>query len=182
MPANIPSRLLLKRNLNEWLHFTTVKQVPLSLLVYSQAMTTHRRSLPGSRESQLQESINKLPEEWVNEMELLIGNKLGKSNPDLGLEIFEYKVKKINEELKTSATMDVPWKKITEDRLLDIVQLLSTDHKQLTIEELNSLNEDISKYKKGGKLEQAFSTELSRLKAEIKEKITSFSYYSNSCF
>jgi len=66
--------------------------------------------------------------------------------------------------------MDVPWKKITEDRLLDIVQLLSTDHKQLTIEELNSLNEDISKYKKGGKLEQAFSTELSRLKAEIKEK------------
>eukprot|EP01129_Flabellula_baltica_P008621 TRINITY_DN3444_c0_g2_i1.p1 TRINITY_DN3444_c0_g2~~TRINITY_DN3444_c0_g2_i1.p1 ORF type:complete len:665 (+),score=177.51 TRINITY_DN3444_c0_g2_i1:81-2075(+) len=168
IPVKGQSRILLKRILDEWVYLSS-KNVPISLLILSQTIKTTSRAKKGSRENLLLESINSLPQEWVQELELSISKKLGVSNPELALEVLEYKLSLIQNEGTDEEQMPA-WKKITEDRLMDIANILTQGSDVIDHDKLKNLQDEVTKYKAGGQLEKLVTQAIDKLNEEIAQK------------
>lgn len=90
------------------------------------------------------------------------------SNPDLALEVLEYRVNRISKELENEEDRRV-WEKVTDENLDDIAKVLNGEISGFTQKTLEELREDVASFSGEGRLQDAIESALNEVSSSIEE-------------
>ncbi|MES1904413.1 MAG: letm1 and EF-hand domain-containing protein 1, mitochondrial [Paramarteilia canceri] len=208
LPAYKVTREKLIKQLDDWIYFSVIEKLPLSVLLWTSALYINRELT--NMTSKLSDAVESIPEELINEVEY---SKKGSSNKDIALKVIKAEQKSLETENSSDIEEDNTKKKDTnislenktlknseieifEEALENISSDFNSDTSQAKLDELkedietSDSTEELKQDKspsKSKKIEQKLSKKLSKmisdlnvLSSEIKNESRNVSSENNS--